>query len=196
MSDEPATAESEAILGELLVLRCRRSDADAWRQLVRLYERRLLYYLRRLLGSERDAWDVLQQTWLGVFRQIGSLQNPRALRPWLYRIAHNQAMTFRRRHGAEAPTQSMGSHRVDDLDELAAKPDDESEWSVDAAEQIHQGLSELSVDHREVLTLFFLEQIGVEEIAQVLGLPPGTVKSRLHYAKRALKDVLSRSESL
>ena len=65
-------------------------------------------------------------------------------------------------------------------------------FSAEAAEQVHAGLSALSIPHREVLTLHFLEDLSVEETATVLGVPPGTVKSRLYYAKRALRDVLER----
>jgi len=74
--NEPPGDESEAILNELLVLRCRRGDPDAWRELVRLWEKRLLYYIRRLLNDERDAWDALQQTWLDAFRNLKMLRNP------------------------------------------------------------------------------------------------------------------------
>lgn len=190
-SERPLSQDAEAILSELLVLRCRRGDAEAWRQLVRHFERRLLYYLRRLLNDERDAWDVLQQTWLEAFRNLKSLRDPRALRPWLYRISHRRAITHRRRGGK---TEQCGVAQPPELDQLPAARDVHDEWRIDTAEQIHHALGRLSLPHREVLTLFFLEEMPVEEIAQALDIPAGTVKSRLHYAKLELRQVLLRTE--
>ena len=65
--------DAEAILCELLVLRCRRGDADAWRDMIGHFERRLLYFVRRLVPDERDAWDVLQQTWMAALRGVSSV---------------------------------------------------------------------------------------------------------------------------
>lgn len=175
------------------MLRCRRGDADAWRELVRTWERRLLYYLRRLLNDERDAWDALQQTWLDAFRNLKTLKNPRALRPWIYQIAHRRAISLRRKCGSEVPLASSG----DDDPAIDQIPD--SSWLdeqslLEHAEEAHCALGRLSLPHREVITLFFLEAMPIEEIAQVLGTPAGTVKSRLHYAKNALKEALQRAE--
>jgi len=176
--------DSETILGELLVLRCRRGDASAWRELIGRWERRLFYYVRRLVGCERDAWDVLQQTWLAAYRAMPSLQEPRALRAWLYRIAHRQAVSHLRRTGA------MPDASAEPLDALADVPDDEIAFPAEAAERVHAGLSKLALAHREVLTLHFLEGMSVAEIAAVLDVPAGTVKSRLFHAKRALRAAL------
>ena len=66
--------------------------------------------------------------------------------------------------------------------------------SLDDAEQVHYGLRRISLPHREILTLFFLQDLSVEEIADVVGIPFGTVKSRLYYAKRALRTVLEKEE--
>ncbi|HEV2294422.1 MAG TPA: sigma-70 family RNA polymerase sigma factor [Tepidisphaeraceae bacterium] len=178
---------SESILCELLVLRCRRGDTEAWRELTHLFERRLLYYLRRLVDDERDAWDLLQQTWLGAFRNLRTLEQPRALRTWLYRIAHHQAVSHRRQRGVE-PT--AGEADQVDLDEVADDCGDEIAIAADAAERVHAALAQLPVAFREVLTLRFLEDLSVDEAAAVLNVPAGTVKSRLFHAKRALRAVL------
>jgi RNA polymerase sigma-70 factor (ECF subfamily) len=171
-----------------MVLRCKRGDVAAWRELCAAYERRLLYFIRRLVDSERDAWDVLQQTWMGAMRSLPRLQEPRALRTWLYRIARNAAITHRRRAG-------LSEVSVDPAELIAVADDNPGDClAADTAEQIHAALARLSVAHREVLTLHFLEGASVEEIAAVLEVPDGTVKSRLHYAKRALRDLIEQSE--
>lgn len=180
---------SEQILSELLVLRCRRGDGGAWRELIRHWERRLFYYIRRIVGGERDAWDVLQQTWLAAYQALPTLREPRALRAWLYRIAHRQAVSHLRHAGA-AP--DAGAGEIDAAGELPDPADGDESFASDTAEQVHAGLSQLSLAHREVLTLHFLEDVSVEEIASVLDVPPGTVKSRLFHAKRALRAAIER----
>jgi len=180
-------SESERILQELLVLRCRRGDAAAWRELIRGWERRLFYYVRRLVGGERDAWDVLQQTWLAAFKALPTLNEPRAFRAWLYRIAHRQAVSHLRSTGAAPDARAAG---IDDAAEMTDDGADDPTFSAEAAEAVHAAMSRLSLPHREVLTLHFLEDMSVDEVAAVLDVPPGTVKSRLFHAKRALRAAI------
>lgn len=73
------STERKQIYNELLVLRCRRHDEGAMEELIRHWEKRLLYYIRRLVSDEEDAWDVLQETWVKVVQQIGTLRQPRSL---------------------------------------------------------------------------------------------------------------------
>src|SRR5436305_8404135 len=81
----------EAIYQELLAQRCRRGEKAALEELVRTWEKRLLYFIRRLVDEEQDAWDVLQQTWIRVLSGTGALREPRSLGPWLYRVARHAA---------------------------------------------------------------------------------------------------------
>ena len=195
--NQPLSKEAEAILCELLVLKCRRGDAAAWRDLVRLFELRLLYYLRRLLHDPRDAWDVLQQTWLEVFRNLRTLRDPRALRPWLYRIAHHRAISHWRASGGDAAIELHEDADQGGLNELPAPAAAaaEEDWTAEQVERLHQSLGQLAPPQREVITLFFLEEMPIDEIAQVLGVPAGTVKSRLHYGKSALRQILTQEEA-
>ena len=175
----------QEIYWELLVLRCRRRQEGAFEELVRLWEQRLFYYVRRLVQAEEDAWDVLQQTWLSAFKGIGSLKDPGRLPVWLYRIARNRAVShLRARYARQLP--------MDDEGRVAEVEGNDDTGVFDDAEQVHHGLSRLSPAHREVLTLSFLEDLTMAQIAEVLAVPLGTVKSRLHHAKRALRDVLER----
>lgn len=79
--------DRQIILQELLALRCKRGEREAFEELVRQWEQRLLYYVRRLVATEEDAWDVLQETWIRVYKGIPSLQSPEHLATWLYRVA-------------------------------------------------------------------------------------------------------------
>ena len=181
----PRTAE--AIYQELLVLRCRHGEKAAWEELVGTWEKRLFYFIRRLVDNEADAWDVLQQTWVRVLSGIGALREPRSLGPWLYRVARHAAFN----HG-----QVRATYRQLLQDYPAAPPADKdpAREEFENAEQVHHGLLQLSLPHREVLTLCFLEDFPVEAIAHILDVPVGTVKSRLHHAKKALRAVLGKED--
>ena len=178
----------DAIYVELLALRCRRGDRAALEELIRSWERRLFYFIRQLVGNEEDASDILQQTWLRVLGGIGSLREPQRLTSWLYRIARNTALNHARAQAAyragleESPDQACAEEGSDAFD-------------LEDAEQVHAALQRLSLPHREALTLYFLEDLAIEEIADVLGVQPGTVKSRLHYAKRALRKILEEARA-
>lgn len=176
---------------ELLVVRCLRRDPAAARQLVRMFEPALLYYVRRIVGSEADAWDVLQETWMRVFRTLGQLKDTRAFPAYLYTTARHRAVAHLRSATArEALLASIDPPA--ELDEAIS----DAEFCADDAAAVHHGLEKISLPHREVLTLFFLEELSVAEIAAVVGVPPGTVKSRLHHARRALRAILEENPSV
>jgi RNA polymerase sigma-70 factor (ECF subfamily) len=186
--DAGAVTEKEGIYCELLVLRCRQGQRAALEELVRTWEQPLFYYIRRLIDNEDEARQVLQESWIGVLQGLGALREPRKLPAWLYTIVRITALThLRRQYGEKAMSRA---------NESASFPEaNDGQLDFDNAEQIHYGLARLSLIHREVLTLFFLQDLSIEEIAGVLEVPVGTVKSRLHHAKRALKAVLEREES-
>ncbi len=153
----------------------------AFRRLVEVFEARLLYYLRRFFRDTEAPLDVLQDVWLTVFRRLKSLRSPAAFKTWLYQIAHDKAVDLVRRQRRENELTVAAEPEVEVADESEA---------FDNAELVHRALAELSLAHREVLTLRFVEQLEVAEIAQVIRLSVGTAKSRLHYAKKALKRKL------
>ncbi|MDO8586719.1 MAG: sigma-70 family RNA polymerase sigma factor [Armatimonadota bacterium] len=166
-----------------MLIRYRRGDIAALDELVRLWEDRLFYYIRRLVNDEEDAWDALQDTWLALVKGIGKLRETSGLAPWLYKTARNKAMD-RLRSKYDDRTVSF------DCEEVPEVADGPEEFAFEDAELAHTALAKLSLCHREALTLYFLEDLTIDEISQVLGIALGTVKSRLHYAKKALKAIL------
>lgn len=174
---------SDEIYDELLVIRCQRRDLAAWDELVERWNRRLLYYLRRLIDHEQDATNALQDVWLHAFRGIGSLQNGARLAPWLYTIARRTAMNrLRRDYSArEEPAGESIAGEIDDAND---------QEHFDNAELVHFGLGRLGLPEREILTLYFLDDLSIDEIAELLHIPAGTVKSRLFKARRDLRRVL------
>jgi RNA polymerase sigma-70 factor (ECF subfamily) len=181
----PTANEKEAAYNEWLVIRCQQGHEEAFEELIRRWETRLFYYIRRLTPKEQDAWDVLQKVWLAVIGGIRTLDDGRLLPIWLYRIARNAAASHFRAGRAER------EFRVypEDLSDIE-QPD--QDFTQEDAEQVHHALDKLALPFRDVLTLFFLQGLSVAEIARIVEIPEGTVKSRLHHAKRALRSALAK----
>lgn len=177
-------SRKQLLENELIVLRCRRGEEGAFEGLIARWERPLFYYVRRLVDTEEEAWDVLQETWLSVIKGIRRLRQPGALSAWMYRIARNRAIShFRKKPPFESMTNENGEMEVAD--------EGEAVWyAALEAREVHRALGSLTLPHREVLTLRFLEDFTLAEIAEITGAPIGTVKSRLFHAKRALRGVL------
>jgi len=132
------TTPKKGIEQQLLVLRARRGDRGAMERLVEQWEQRLFYYIRRLTNQETDAWDVLQNVWVRVFRGIGSLERPEAFACWLYTLARNTAFTNMRRR---TPT----SVAPEELECAEIGPEEPTaEIIIDNAEAVHHALARVS----------------------------------------------------
>jgi RNA polymerase sigma-70 factor, ECF subfamily len=168
----------------VLVLRCQAGDEAAFAELVERYQPRLRYYLRKMLHDLQGAEDALQDVWLDVFRAVSRLAEVAAFRAWLYRIARDRALReFRKRRPL--------LQALEELDPVDGQAEEEH-FTAEDVEHIHAALDELPAEQREVLVLRYIETMTYEAIAQVVGCRVGTVRSRLHYAKRALRAVLER----
>jgi RNA polymerase sigma-70 factor (ECF subfamily) len=168
---------------EWLALRCQSGEAGAFEDLVAVMERPLLYYATSLTGNQGSGLDVLQEVWIRAIRGIGKLKNPGSLRAWLYSITHGIAVDRVRKNYAREQAEKI---QLDQFQET-----EESSFASEDAEEIHRALGEIGLKHREVLALHFLEDLSIPEIAAVVGCSEGTVKSRIHYAKLAMKEILS-----
>ncbi len=167
----------------VLVLRCQRGDPEAFREIVNRWEPRLYYYLRRLLADDSAIWDVLQETWLAVFRDVRTLEDVRKFSAWLYQVSHARAVDLLRQQGRHAePAEEPLAEDVEDGSSSIAAAED--------AELIHAQLDKLNTIDREVLTLRFLEDFSTREMGEILRVPEGTVRSRVHYAKKKLSALL------
>jgi RNA polymerase sigma-70 factor (ECF subfamily) len=173
---------ADRLYERMLVLRCQAGDEAAFAELVERYDARLRYYLHKLMGESPD--DALQDVWLDVFRGMSRLTEPGALPAWLYRIARDRAFRiFRKRRILALPIEP----------EDVAESAEEEEFSSEDAERVHAALDRLPAEQREVVVLRFLEDMSYEDIARVTGSALGTVRSRLHYAKRALRRMIERN---
>ena len=172
-----------------LVRKCRSGDVRFFEPLVKAYEGPGLRVATGMLGDGDEARDALQEAFVKAFRSLAHFDTRRAFGPWFYQILRNQCRDMIRSRG------SRGRHEVRDegLELLATDselgPERARERSA-ARELLWRGLDEVGDDHREILVLKELQGFKYPEIAEILGIPEGTVASRLYHARRALKDAL------
>ena len=180
----PKLPPNDPVAEELLAIRCQLGERDAFDALIVRWHEPLWRYLRRLAGNDDATGDLMQDTWIRVWRGISGLRQPGSLRPWLFGIARRVAMDRLR--------SAYAQRRSDDVepDDLAA--DENLEIESDLA-TLDSALATLPFADREALTLFYLRELSIDEIAALLEIPVGTVKSRLFRARRALRTEMEKS---
>jgi RNA polymerase sigma-70 factor (ECF subfamily) len=167
---------------ELLVVRCQLGEPAAFDELIARWHAPLWRFLRRMTNDDDSAAEIVQDTWLRVLRAIGRLQDGARLQPWLFAIAR-RALMDRLRQKYAAPRLAP----IEEAD-ITAEPDARD---LEAESRLlHEELDALPVVEREVLALFYLQELSLTELAQVLDVPVGTVKSRLFRARRLLRERL------
>jgi RNA polymerase sigma-70 factor (ECF subfamily) len=165
----------------LLILRCQTGDSSALAELIARYSPGLRLFIAKL-GAGNATDDLLQDTWFDVYRKLPTLQRPEAFTAWLYRIARDKV--YRQHRRPRLPSAQM-EHDVGEL-----SLDDDETFSAEDVELLRTALDALPFELREVLLLRFVESMTYEQIAEVVGCPVGTIRSRLHYAKLALRAKL------
>lgn len=170
----------------LLVVRLRAGDVDAFELLVERYQVPLFRFLRGLVGSPEQAEDLLQETFLRAFRAIGSLDDPGLLRGWLYRIAHNLALSAlrRRRLISWLPLQPGRPLGVVSHDRTA----------IEAAE-VSAALARVPLDQRAPLLLHLVAGFSYAEVAVLLGVSEGTVRMRISRGRAAFRAAYRAGEN-
>jgi RNA polymerase sigma-70 factor, ECF subfamily len=183
---------------QALVLRSQRGDLKAFEALVEKHQKRMLNLAFRMLGDYEEACDTVQEAFLAAFRAIKKFRREAKFSSWLYGIVLNQARTRLRQLAGQTRIRSLS---LDDPpeDESGRKALDPPSQDASALEQLEKKEIEakvqscinlLETDQREVLVLRDIQGHSYEEIQQILGLPEGTVKSRLFRAREALKNEL------
>jgi RNA polymerase sigma-70 factor (ECF subfamily) len=171
---------------QLPVLQAKAGEPEAWDALFRRYQLPLYVYVFELVHDEQTSLDLVQETFIAAVRHIGGLRDDAKFGSWLFGIAHQKCVQRWRKQNNEEML----------LDEISGVPD-EFENSPDdlliRREQeaaFMQLLNQLPLPQRSMLLLHFVEDFSLEEIAGITGAQIGTVKSRLHYAKKALRKLL------
>jgi RNA polymerase sigma-70 factor (ECF subfamily) len=177
---------SDARADELLVVRCQLGERAAFDALAARWYQPLWRYARNLTGNDAAADDATQDIWVGVLRGIDGLRDGARLRSWLFGIGHRVLMSrLRTQYGrVECGDAVPDDHPAADEHETFLH---EFELSV-----LMDELGRLPLLEQEVLTLFYLRELSLDDVSHVLGIPPGTVKSRLHRARKMLRQHLDR----
>lgn len=183
---------------EELVARFQRGQRDAFGELVRRYEGELFGYLRRYVGNAELAADVFQNTFLLVFTKANQFERGRPVRPWLYAIATNQAIDAMRRQGRHQAVRlddatengdgDDGSQLFRYLQSDEPGPFDQLEES-ERRQLVRDSVDQLPDFLKQVVVLTFFQGLKQSEIGAALGIPVGTVKSRMHTALARLMQM-------
>jgi RNA polymerase sigma-70 factor, ECF subfamily len=191
-SDPSNPAESmapETISDAACVRRLQRGDTDAFEILVRRHEKTIFNLVYRMLGDYDDAAETSQEVFLSAYRAIGQFRGDANFSTWLYRIALNHAASRRKSAGLRQKRMVPldGMDRIDDGQIGPA----ESLEKKELRESVQRALNELEPEDAAVILLRDLQDVPYEDVARVLKIPVGTVKSRLHRARQALKARLA-----
>jgi RNA polymerase sigma-70 factor (ECF subfamily) len=186
----------------LLLRRLRERDERAFRELVEEYQDRVFNLLYRMIGGREEAEDLAQEVFVTVFKSIEQFRGDSKLSTWLYRVAVNHCKNrikyLVRRHdrqtgalddAAERESVALGHNPI------GAARIERPDRAVEGAQLdllVQRAIADLDEDHRVVVVLRDIEELSYEEIGAITGLPEGTVKSRLHRARLALKQKLAK----
>nr|WP_312162516.1 sigma-70 family RNA polymerase sigma factor [Brevundimonas diminuta] len=177
-------AVTRRLLDEYLVVAARAGDQRAFADLVRRWQRRLVAHAWRLTGDDDAAREAVQSGWLDIVRGLGRLQDERAFPAWAYRIISRRCA----RHIAGAQGQRELARAA--AAEPAPEPIQSDLEQRDEVKRLHAALRELPPPQRAAVALFHFEDLSIPEIAVALGVPAGTIKTRLMHARRRLRTVL------
>jgi RNA polymerase sigma-70 factor (ECF subfamily) len=191
------TAADAAAADAILLARLRAGESSAYEDMVRLHSPRMLAVTRRILNSEDDAKDAVQDAFLSAFRGLQSFEGGSLLSTWLHRIAVNAAlMKLRtRRRKPERSIETLlpafleDGHHAEDFKEWNL-PVDKAMLRAETRAIVRKCIGELPDNYRTVLILRDIEELDTEEAAERLGLTPNAVKIRLHRARQALRTLL------
>ena len=176
------TIDSRSPDDELLAIRCQLGEPAAFDDLIARWHGPLWGFVRRLAADEDAAREILQDVWVRVLRGIPRLRDGSKLRAWLFGIARRTLMDRLRDQYAKAPAADV------DVEEI---PTDTAAADIDDLDALEHALERLPLIEREAVTLFYLQELSLNEMAESLSVPVGTVKSRLFRGRRLLRQHLT-----
>jgi len=180
-----------------LIADCLKGDATAFGQLMRRYQDRLYNTVYRLVDHAEDAQDVVQEAFLNAYQSLDSFKGDSLFFTWLYRIAVNTAISLKRKKRVVISIEASRTGQGGGIEPLDVSDASRPGHGLEQAEQerrIQEALSRLSPEHRAVLVLKDMEGQKYEVMAEILQVPIGTIRSRLHRARSELREILERDE--
>jgi RNA polymerase sigma factor (sigma-70 family) len=182
--------EARAREDEWLVVRCQLGEREAFDELIQRWHEPLWKYVRRLAGHDDTARDLAQDIWVRVLRGIPRLRDGSKLRAWLFGIARRALMDRLRAQYAAPMAADVDVLEVAAMAAVTAEDTAGTLALEEESEALEDALAGLPVSEREVLTLFYLQELSLADVADVLNVPVGTVKSRLFRARRSLRRAM------
>jgi len=179
-----------------LIAECLQGNTTAFGVLVRRYQERLYNSVYRLVENAEDAQDVVQEAFLNAYQSLDCFKGDAQFFTWLYRIAVNTAISLKRKRRAmvRMETGVNGEPGIEPLDRSAESRPGHALEQAEQETRVHQALNRLSPEHRTVLIMKDMEGQKYETMAEVLQVPIGTIRSRLHRARLELRELLEKSE--
>jgi len=165
----------EQLVDEILVMDCQSGSVKALEILVSRWQKRLWRYAYNLTGDSEAAWDITQDSWLGIIKGLRKLHDPAKFRSWAYRITTNKSIDWIRKSKA--------------VKQISIEEIEEQQTSQKKDIGVKELLEKLDIRKQVVLSLYYFEQLSVPEISVALKIPKGTVKSRLYKARKELKEL-------
>ena len=172
----------------LLIERASKGDQQAFSELFYEYKEMVYRVVYRLLGNSEETNDAVQQTFIELFKSLPGYAGKSKFTTWLYRIAVNVSIQFFRKRRSHDKTQALNPELLSDKDADTTLPIEKKELR----QQIEQALQSLHIRKRTVVVLHDIENRTMEEISEIIGVPVGTIKSRLFYGREELKKKLEK----
>ena len=176
---------NQAASDEVLIGRIADGDRLAMQVLFARHHVRVFRFVLRLVRNEAAAEDLISEVFLDVWRQAGKFEGRAAVSTWLLAIARFKALTVLRRK----PEQELDEDTAETIEDTADTPDVALE-KKDKSALIRECLAGLSAEHREIIDLVYYHEKSVEEVAEIVGIPENTVKTRMFYARKKLAELL------
>ena len=165
----------EQLVDEILVIDCHRGSVKAMEILVSRWQKRLWQYAYNLTGNAEASWDITQESWLSIIKGLRKLHDPTRFKAWAYRITTNKSIDWIRKSKA--------------VKQISIEEIEEQQSSQKKDTGVKELLEKLDIRKKVILSLYYFEQLTVPEISIALKIPKGTVKSRLHNARKELKEL-------
>jgi RNA polymerase sigma-70 factor (ECF subfamily) len=165
----------EQLVDEILVMDCQGGNVKAMEILVSRWQKRLWQYAYHLTGNAEASWDITQESWLSIIKGLRKLRDPANFKAWAYKITTNKSIDWIRK------SKAVKQLSIDEIEEQ------QSSRKKDTG--VKELLEKLDIEKKVVLSLYYFEQLNISEISIALKIPKGTVKSRLHIARKELKKL-------
>lgn len=177
---------ADDILNELLVMQAQRGDSAAMQQLVRRWHPRLIRHARSITERHDVAADVVQDGWIAIFRGLHRLKDPATFRSWAYRIVHHKAVDWIRSQTRQRKVKQDVGEQMDAVSSPAMNEE------VTDIEKLRAAIKQLTSEQQLLLQMFYDNGLSLNEVAEVLQVPKGTLKFRLFSLRKQLKELIER----